>query len=36
MTGRAGARQVRKAGVTLMHGDGGVLSSHASLVLEVA
>lgn len=34
MTGRAGARQVPKAGVTLMHGDGGVLSSHASLVLE--
>lgn len=36
MTGRAGARQVPKAGVTLMHGDGGVLSSHASLVLEAA
>jgi len=36
MTGRAGARQVAKAGVTLMHGDGGVLSSHASLVLEAA
>ena len=35
MTGRAGDRQVPKAGVTLMHGDGGVLSSHASLVLEV-
>ncbi len=34
MTGRAGARQVPKAGVALMHGDGGVLSSHASLVLE--
>lgn len=34
MTGRAGARQVPRAGVTLMHGDGGVLSSHASLVLE--
>lgn len=36
MTGRAGARQVPKAGVTLVHGDGGVLSSHASLVLESA
>ena len=36
MTGRAGDRQVPKAGVTLMHGDGGVLSSHASLVLEAA
>ncbi|MFO1326328.1 MAG: thiolase family protein [Rubrivivax sp.] len=34
MTGRAGARQVPRAGVTLLHGDGGVLSSHASLVLE--
>lgn len=34
MTGRAGARQVRDASVALLHGDGGVLSSHASLVLE--
>ena len=34
MTGRAGIRQTSKAGVTLLHGDGGVLSSHVSLVLE--
>ena len=34
MTGRAGARQVKDASVVLLHGDGGVLSSHASLVLE--
>ena len=34
MTGRAGARQARRAGVALLHGDGGVLSSHVSLVLE--
>ena len=34
MTGRAGARQVPRAGVTLLHGDGGVLSSHVSLVVE--
>ncbi len=34
MTGRAGARQARRAGVSLLHGDGGVLSSHVSLVLE--
>jgi acetyl-CoA acetyltransferase len=36
MTGRAGPRQVRKAGLALLHGDGGVLSSHVSLVLEAA
>lgn len=36
MTGRAGARQVRDASVALLHGDGGVLSSHVSLVLEQA
>ncbi|CAN5382276.1 thiolase family protein [soil metagenome] len=36
MTGRAGARQAPKAGVTLLHGDGGVLSSHVSLVMEAA
>ncbi|MEP7057431.1 MAG: thiolase family protein [Caldimonas sp.] len=36
MTGRAGARQARHAGVALLHGDGGVLSSHVSLVLEAA
>lgn len=36
MTGRAGVRQAPKAGVTLLHGDGGVLSSHVSLVMEGA
>ena len=36
MSGRAGARQARRAGVALLHGDGGVLSSHVSLVLEAA
>lgn len=36
MTGRAGERQVPRAGVALLHGDGGVLSSHVSLVLEAA
>jgi len=36
MTGRAGVRQARRAGVALLHGDGGVLSSHVSLVLEAA
>lgn len=34
MTGRAGARQVSNASVAFLHGDGGVLSSHVSLVLE--
>jgi acetyl-CoA acetyltransferase len=34
MTGRAGARQVRDASVALLHGDGGVLSSHVSMFLE--
>jgi acetyl-CoA acetyltransferase len=34
MTRRAGARQVKDASVALLHGDGGVLSSHVSLVLE--
>jgi acetyl-CoA acetyltransferase len=36
MTGRAQARQVRDPVLALLHGDGGVLSSHVSLVLEVA
>jgi acetyl-CoA acetyltransferase len=36
MTGRAGVRQAPRAGVTLLHGDGGVLSSHVSLVMEAA
>jgi acetyl-CoA acetyltransferase len=34
MTGRAGERQVKDASVAFLHGDGGVLSSHVSLVLE--
>ena len=34
MTGRAGARQVRDASLVLVHGDGGVLSSHTSVFLE--
>jgi acetyl-CoA acetyltransferase len=34
MSGRAGDRQARRAGVALLHGDGGVLSSHVSLVME--
>ena len=32
MTGRAGVRQRGTPGVALLHGDGGVLSSHVSLV----
>lgn len=34
MTGRAGSRQARDASLAFLHGDGGVLSSHVSLVLE--
>ena len=34
MTGRAGDRQVRDASLALIHGDGGVLSSHVSMFLE--
>jgi len=34
MTGRAGNRQVRDASLSLLHGDGGVLSSHVSMFLE--
>lgn len=34
MTGRAGPRQARDASLAFLHGDGGVLSSHVSLVLE--
>ncbi len=34
MTGRAGARQVREASLALMHGDGGILSSHVSMFVE--
>jgi acetyl-CoA acetyltransferase len=33
-SGRAGARQVKNPRYALLHGDGGVLSSHVSLVLE--
>jgi acetyl-CoA acetyltransferase len=36
MTGRAGNRQVRDASLALLHGDGGVLSSHVSMFLERA
>ncbi|MGY0574452.1 thiolase family protein [Bradyrhizobium sp. RDM12] len=34
MTGRATNRQVRDASIALLHGDGGVLSSHVSMFLE--
>lgn len=34
MTGRAGPRQVRDASLALLHGDGGVLSSHVTMILE--
>jgi acetyl-CoA acetyltransferase len=34
MTGRAGNRQVRDVSLALLHGDGGVLSSHVSMFLE--
>ena len=34
MTGRAGPRQIDPPRAALMHADGGVLSSHVSLVLE--
>src|SRR6202158_1251144 len=34
MTGRAENRQVRDASLALLHGDGGVLSSHVSMFLE--
>lgn len=34
MTERAGSRQVRDASVALLHGDGGVMSSHVSMFLE--
>ncbi|HKM63306.1 MAG TPA: thiolase family protein [Acidisphaera sp.] len=36
MTSRAGARQVAGPSLALLHGDGGVLSSHVSLLLEQA
>lgn len=34
LTDRAGDRQVKHSGVAFIHGDGGVLSSHVSLVLR--
>jgi hypothetical protein len=34
MLERAGSRQVKVPAVALLHGDGGVLSSHVSLFLE--
>jgi len=34
MTGRAGPRQAKDASTALLHGDGGVLSSHVSAFLE--
>src|ERR1700694_3491548 len=34
MTGRAEQRQVRDASIALLHGAGGVLSSHVSMFLE--
>lgn len=34
MTGRAGDRQAKDASLALLHGDGGILSSHVSLILE--
>lgn len=34
LTGRAGARQVTEPRAAFLHGDGGVMSSHVSLVLR--
>jgi acetyl-CoA acetyltransferase len=34
LTGRAANRQAKNASLALLHGDGGVLSSHVSLILE--
>ena len=34
MTGRADNRQVHDASIALLHGDGGVLSSHVSMFLD--
>jgi acetyl-CoA acetyltransferase len=36
LTHRAENRQAKKASLALLHGDGGVLSSHVSLILEAA
>ncbi len=34
MTGQAGERQAARAGLALLHGDGGIMSAHVSLVME--
>jgi acetyl-CoA acetyltransferase len=34
MTDRAGSRQIADAGLAILHGDGGVMSSHVSLIME--
>lgn len=34
LAGKAGARQVKKATTAFIHGDGGVMSSHVSMLLE--
>ena len=34
LAGRAGERQVKNATIGFVHGDGGVMSSHVSMVLE--
>jgi acetyl-CoA acetyltransferase len=34
MRGEAGERQIQRPSLALLHGDGGVLSSHVSLVVE--
>jgi acetyl-CoA acetyltransferase len=34
LTGRAENRQAKNASLAMLHGDGGVLSSHVSLILE--
>lgn len=36
LTNRAQNRQAKNASLALLHGDGGVLSSHVSLILEAA
>jgi acetyl-CoA acetyltransferase len=36
LTNRAQNRQASNANLALLHGDGGVLSSHVSLILEAA
>jgi acetyl-CoA acetyltransferase len=34
LRGACGARQIPKAGVALVHGNGGILSTHSTLILE--